>query len=92
MPKAAEVTHTDIVLDGQGFNVTIIEDRPDFWLVGMTPDTPGPKANEALHRFSAALLYRDEWPTLQEAKRAVRAAIDLTGGRWNGWHKEAYSK
>lgn len=85
----AGVWHTDIVVDGQGFNVRI-EPEEGFWVVYFTPDTPGSEANEALSRFAEILGFEDEWEDLGEAKRAVENAVETTGARWNGWHKEAY--
>lgn len=79
--------HTDIVVDGQGFNLAIHRPEGNLWQLRMMPDTPGESATKAGRRFWKALT-ADTWESVGLAKRHIERAIELTNARWNGWHKE----
>lgn len=89
--KGKVVSHTDIVVDGQGFNIALHQDPAEgVWLMNMRPDTPSEKAESVAMRFWKTMRTGDGWGTLKDAKLAIERAIRNMKARWNGWHRETY--
>jgi hypothetical protein len=84
------VAHTDIVVDGEGYNLAVHKDSEAGWLMNMRPDVPSEKAESIAMKFWKVMGTGDGWPTLAEAQKAIGAAIKKTRAKWNGWHRETY--
>jgi hypothetical protein len=86
--------HTDIVIDGQGFGLSIRPNAKGCYSLYAKPDTPGERAGKAAVKLTRALTsaLRNSPPTCSAAKgkRKVTAAIRAIGARWNQWHQEQY--
>ena len=82
------VWHTDVVVEGWGFNLAIIPERPGLFTLRMSPDIPEDwGALLVQNKFTS--LTGTECGTLSEAKKSVEFAIKALRAKWNGWHKEA---
>lgn len=89
---AKTVWHTDIVVGGQGMNLKLFERKPGKFRLVIHPDVPGGPSRKAVKRFREAVRKgAGEVETVTEAKRHVAQAIKKSRGRWNEWHREAYS-
>lgn len=88
--KGKTVLHTDIVMDGQGFNLAIHKDSEAGWVMNLRPDVPSEEAEQVAMKFWKRMGTGDDWKNLKDAKLAIERAIRGTKAKWNGWHREVY--
>lgn len=90
MKKPKVVFHTDIMVDGEKFNVAIHEDPEAGWVMNVRPEKPSEEAEAVAMKFWKAV-GGDGWKTVTEAKTAVVEGLKKSkASEWNKWERQTF--